>query len=137
MYKQYPAWIFRVFTSLIFIYAGFNHLLHTEKIFKRISTSVMYSYISNKGLFLFFLYATGVVMVVAGLLLMAGVQQRKTALALLIVLIPITLSVQLDNLDDLGPFFKNVAISGSLIFLINFKSNENKTYPHNNTGTIH
>jgi putative oxidoreductase len=97
----------------------------------------MYSYISNEGLFLFSIYATGVVMVVAGLLLTAGVQQRKTALALLIVLIPITLSVQLDNLDDLGPFFKNVAISGSLIFLINFKSNENKTFPHSTTGTIH
>jgi putative oxidoreductase len=137
MYKQYPAWILRAFTSLIFIYAGFNHLLYPEKIFKRISTSVMYSYISNEGLFLFSIYATGVVMVVAGLLLTAGVQQRKTALALLIVLIPITLSVQLDNLDDLGPFFKNVAISGSLIFLINFKSNENKTFPHSTTGTIH
>ena len=35
-------------------------------------------------------------------------------------------SVQLDNLKDLGPFFKNVAIAGSLLFIFNYKQNENK-----------
>lgn len=63
-------------------------------------------------------------MIVAGLMLAAEWKDRKAAIALLIVLIPITISVQLDNLKDLGPFFKNVAIAGSLFFIINHKQNE-------------
>ena len=72
---------------------------------------------------------SGLIMVTGGIFLLLGFMQRKVALALLMMLIPITLSVQLDNLNDLGPFFKNVAIAGSLIFIINFKQYETQTSP--------
>ena len=65
-------------------------------------------------------------MLIAGTLLAAGYYEKKAAIILLLVLIPITISAQLDNLKDLGAFFKNVAIAGSLLFIINYKQNENK-----------
>lgn len=63
-------------------------------------------------------------MVIAGILLAAGFKQKWAASLLLLMLIPITLIVQLENLNDLGPFFKNVAIAGSLLFIINYKKHE-------------
>ena len=65
-------------------------------------------------------------MVIAGVVLLAGIKQKIAAILLLFILISITLTVQLENLNDLGPFFKNVAIAGSLLFIINYKSNESK-----------
>ena len=66
-------------------------------------------------------------MFTGGIALLAGYKNRLAAMVLLIMLIPITLTVQLDNFSDLGPFFKNVAIAGSLLFIINYKSNEHET----------
>lgn len=121
--------LFRAFTSLIFIYAGLNHFLKAEKIFTRISKSDLYGMIPNEILFKTAILMSGLIMVTGGIFLLLGFMQRKVALALLMMLIPITLSVQLDNLNDLGPFFKNVAIAGSLIFIINFKQYETQTSP--------
>jgi putative oxidoreductase len=116
--------VFRSLTSLLFLYAGSKHLLHPDKILNRISQSTAYSFIENESFFKFSIYASGLIMVVASLLLLAGYQQRKAALLLLLVLVPITLTVQLENLNDLGPFFKNVAISGSLLLIIKNKKHE-------------
>ncbi len=128
--------LFRAFTSLIFVYAGLNHFLQSGKIFNRLSKSDIYEIIPNENLFKVAIMISGFIMVTGGIFLMMGFLQRKVAIALLFMLIPITLSVQLDNLNDLGPFFKNVAIAGSLIFIINFKQYEIQTSPvrhHNNT----
>lgn len=66
-------------------------------------------------------------MFIGGVALLLGYKNKTAAIILLVMLIPITLSVQLDKLSDLGPFFKNVAIAGSLLFIINSKSNEDQT----------
>lgn len=67
-----------------------------------------------------------IAMLVGGIALSAGYQNKLAAIVLLIMLIPLTLTVHLENFSDPGPFFKNVAIAGSLLFIINYKSNELK-----------
>lgn len=63
-------------------------------------------------------------MIIGAIMLITNFRVKYAAAALLLVLVPITLSVQLDNLQDLGPFFKNVAISGSLLLIIKSKQHE-------------
>ena len=118
--------LFRILTSLIFLYAGIGHVLQAEKILGKFSKLQFYTYIPEGSTTLMLIYISGIVMLIAGGLLAAGYYEKKAAIILLLVLIPITISVQLDNLKDLGPFFKNVAIAGSLLFIINYKQNENK-----------
>jgi putative oxidoreductase len=125
MKKQQYA-LFRILTSTIFLYAGIGHVFNAGKILAKLSATQFYSMMPEKSIITFLIYLSGLVMVAAGLMLAAGWKEKKAAAALLIVLIPITISVQLDNFKDLGPFFKNVAIAGSLLFIINYKQNENK-----------
>jgi putative oxidoreductase len=125
--RKHPFTMLRVFTSLIFIYASTNHFFNQEKIFAKLSKTAAYQLIQNEGLFKASILLSGITMFVGGIALLAGYKNKLAALLLLGMLIPITLTVQLDNLSDLGPFFKNVAIAGSLLFIINYKKNEIKT----------
>ena len=54
-----------------------------------------------------------------GFLLVINQYTRYAAILLLALLIPITISVQLQGFQTLGPLFKNVAIAGALLFFIN------------------
>ncbi len=125
--------LFRVFTSIIFLYAGIGHVINKEKILTKLSSTQFYNVLPEKQILGMLIFLSGIVMIVAGIMLATGYKQKLAATVLLLVLIPITLSVQLENLKDLGPFFKNVAIAGSLLFIINHKKqiNENK-----NTRTV-
>jgi putative oxidoreductase len=118
--------LFRALTSSIFIYAGMNHLFHPEKILNKVAKSRIFETLDSPTLFAASIQVSGIAMAIAGVLLLAGIKQRVAAILLLSILISITLMVQLENLNDLGPFFKNVAIAGSLLFIINYKSNESK-----------
>lgn len=121
MHKSWHFVLFRALTSLIFLYAGFKHLLHAEKIFGRIQQCSLYKLMPSQALFTLLVTVSGVVMIVAAAFLLVGKYQKWAAAILLIVLAGITLTIQLEDLNDLGPFFKNVAIAGSLLFL--FKNN--------------
>ena len=116
--------LFRVLTSFIFIYAGTNHLLHPEKILAKVAKGTAYQLLNMPSVFSVSILWSGVAMVVFGVLLSIGYKQRLAALVLLAMLIPITLMAQLDNLHDLGPFFKNMALTGSLLFILNYKAHE-------------
>lgn len=129
-------WLFRSLTSFIFIYGGINHLSHPEGIFKRIASSTIYSYLQYSELFRVAILLSGLLMVVGGLALMLGFKSRIAALLLLSILIPITLTTQLENLNDLGPFFKNVAIAGSLLLIIKYKKNETKEHSNPSISSI-
>lgn len=120
---------FRLLTSLIFIYAGSKHVLHTGKILMRLKQTALYELMGSDILLTAMIIASGVIMMAGGICLLLGWRQKQTAFALLLMLIPITLSVQLDNLNDLGPFFKNLAISGSLILLMNEKYSQTQNNP--------
>jgi putative oxidoreductase len=80
---------------------------------------------------------SGAVMVMAGMALLIGYKSRVAAWLLLAMLIPITISTQLENLNDLGPFFKNVAITGSLLLIINRKKYETKNDHTDNSNAVH
>jgi putative oxidoreductase len=125
--------LFRILTSIIFLYAGIGHLLNEGKILSKLSSTQFYTMLPEKSFIIALIYLSGIVMVAAGIMLAAGLKEKLAATALLLVLIPITLSVQMENLKDLGPFFKNVAIAGSLLFIIYNK----KQYESKNTRIIH
>ncbi len=116
--------LFRLMTSLIFLYAGIGHLFNGDKILARLSKSSLYGIIDNAAIFTTSILLTGLIMIAGAIMLIANYKVKYAAIALLLVLIPITISVQLDNLKDLGPFFKNVAISGSLLLLVKSKQHE-------------
>jgi putative oxidoreductase len=116
--------IFRTLTSTIFIYAGMNHLIQPEKILSKLSGSTVYDFLNSPFIFSLSVMLSGLAMIIGGILLAIGYRQRLAAVVLLLILIPITITVQLESLSNLGPFFKNVAIAGSLLFIINYKQNE-------------
>jgi len=69
---------------------------------------------------------SGVVMLIAGIALLIGFKTRIAAIVLIAILIPITLTVQVGQVETLGPLFKNVALLGALLFFsinsnLNFK----------------
>ncbi|PKD16170.1 hypothetical protein APR41_10290 [Salegentibacter salinarum] len=110
--------VLRGMLSGIFLVASFNHLLNLEKTVNRIDQA------NFKGIAYFFgnpellVMISGIVMLIAGVALLLGFKTRWTAAVLLAILIPITLTVQVGQITTLGPLFKNVAISGGLLFFI-------------------
>ncbi len=134
--KTNPFTVLRVFTSLIFIYASTNHFFQSEKIFNKLSTTAVYGFLQNENLFKASILLSGILMLIGGVALLLGYKNKVAAIILLVMLVPITLSVQLDKPGDLGPFFKNVAIAGSLLFIINYRSNENQTPFARSSNTV-
>ncbi|HSP12008.1 MAG TPA: DoxX family protein [Salegentibacter sp.] len=110
--------IFRVLLSGIFLVASFNHLLNIEGTVKKMDQA------SFKGIAYFFgnpellVILSGVTMLIAGFALLIGFKTRYAAIILALVLLPITLTVQVGQINTLGPLFKNIAIMGGLIFFI-------------------
>lgn len=66
---------------------------------------------------------SGIVMLTADTALLIGFKNWIAAIILFAVLIPITLTIQLGQVETMGPLFKNVAILGSFLFsvLIHFQ----------------
>ncbi|PJX25222.1 hypothetical protein CAP47_02320 [Psychroflexus sp. S27] len=106
--------------SLIFIVASISHLLQLEKTVGRIE-SAKFGMIGNlMGPPEVAVITSGIIMLIAGLALLIGFKTKLAAIALIIVLIPITLTIQIGQVSSLGPLFKNVAILGGLlIFALN------------------
>ncbi|MGO3689700.1 MAG: DoxX family protein [Psychroflexus halocasei] len=112
--------LLRMMLSLIFIVASLNHLLQLEKTVGRIE-SAKFGMIGNlMGPPEVAVIASGIIMLIAGLSLLIGFKTKLAAIALIIVLIPITLTIQIGQVSSLGPLFKNVAILGGLlVFALN------------------
>ncbi|WP_142785057.1 DoxX family protein [Changchengzhania lutea] len=110
--------LLRVLVSGIFLVAGTNHVLNIEKTAKRIEQA------SFKGIAYFFgepqllIVVSGIIMVTAGFLFLIGFKTKWAAIILMMVLIPITLTVQVGQITTLGPLFKNIAILGGLLFFV-------------------
>src|SRR5687768_5483368 len=125
--------LFRFLTSLIFFYAGIKHLTRPEGILKRVANSATYAYINQPYLFKAAILISGIIMIAGALMLVVGFKTRMAAMLLLSIIITITLATQLEDLKDLVPFFKNIAIMGSLLLIINNQKNEIKKYRTDNT----
>ena len=125
--------VLRPMLSGIFLIASANHLLNVEQTAKRINTASFkdFAYLFGDPEILVIL--SGIAMLVAGLVFLAGYQTRWAALVLLMVLIPITITIQMGQANTLGPLFKNIAIMGGLLFFImndfqkQTKTSESKT----------
>ncbi len=118
--------VLRIMLSGIFLVAGINHVAVPEGVAKRLTASVMYeffpAFIDPKALVI----AVGIGLLIGGLLLLANRFTRYAAMLLLALLVPITVSVQLQGLETIGPLFKNVAIAGALLFFIKNQFNDNR-----------
>lgn len=108
--------ILRILLSLIFIVASTSHFFKLEQTVKRIEAA-NFSFIANiVGTPEIAVILSGIVMLIAGVALLIGFKTRVSAIILIAVLIPITLTIQVGQVATLGPLFKNVAILGGLIF---------------------
>ena len=101
--------------SLIFLVAGTGHLLNTGHIAERL-LDAQYGFLATavapaRPLVLL----AGAALLIGGLGLLLGYRTRWAALLLILVVIPITITIQIGR-PTLGPLFKNVAIMGGLLF---------------------
>lgn len=110
--------VLRVLTSGIFLVAGAQHLFFPEKTAKRIEQANFTDITHYFGDPQWLVILSGIIMLATGLLFMIGYKTKWMAIILFAVLIPITLTVQVGQLASLGPLFKNIAISGGLLFFI-------------------
>jgi putative oxidoreductase len=60
--------------------------------------------------------ASGIVMLIAGLALLIGFKTKWAAILLILVLIPITFTIQVGQAQTMGPLFKNIGLAGGLLF---------------------
>lgn len=108
--------ILRLMGSLIFIMAGFNHLFKTAGAAARLESAELGYLVTSVAPAETLVILSGVGLVVGGVMLLLGFKTRNAALLLLSILIPITLIVQVGNPEGAGPFFKNIALLGMLVF---------------------
>lgn len=122
--------VLRIMLSGIFLIAGVNHVAFPGHVAKRLMASPVYE---NMLFFMngqILVMATGIGLLAGGIFLLLNRFTRQAAILLLLLLIPITVSVQLQGWSTAGPLFKNVAIAGGLLFFImnDFKSTKTRKY---------
>lgn len=116
--------------SGIFLVAGVNHVAFPGHVAKRLMQSPVHEHVLYFMNTEVLVVMTGVGLLAGGIFLLFNKFTRLAAMVLLVLLIPITISVQLQGWSTAGPLFKNVAIAGALLFFImnNFESNKIKRY---------
>lgn len=110
--------IFRIMLSGIFLVASLNHLLNVEKTLTKMDQGSLKSFAYFFGNPEYLIILSGIAMLIGGIALLIGFKERWAALILLAVLVPITITVQVGQMESLGPLFKNIAIMGGLLFFI-------------------
>lgn len=110
--------LLRILVSGIFLVAGFNHLVNIEKTVQRIEMAEFKGIALIFGNLEFLVILSGIVMLIAGFSFLIGFKTRWSAIVLLLILLPITLTIQVGQINSLGPLFKNIAIAGGLLFFI-------------------
>ena len=118
--------ILRIMVSGIFLMAGANHLIEIDKTVNRIQMAKFKGFAEFFGNLELLVILSGIVMLAAGISFLIGFKTRWAAMVLLAVLIPITITIQIGQVNSLGPLFKNIAIAGGLLFFILNNFNNNK-----------
>lgn len=117
--------VLRVLLSFIFIVASISHFINTENTIQRLEHAKMGYIAQLLGTPKMAVILSGVVMLIASITLLIGFKTRLAALSLIAVLVPITLAVQIGQVESMGPLFKNIALLGGLLF---FSMNSNLTH---------
>ncbi len=107
--------LFRGLLSLIFLVAGTGHLLNTEHIVQRLNDAQWGVLATSIAPAEPLVLLAGGALLIGGLGLLLGAQTRLAAGLLILVVIPITITIQIGR-PTLGPLFKNVAILGGLLY---------------------
>ncbi|HET8886083.1 MAG TPA: DoxX family protein [Salinimicrobium sp.] len=110
--------VFRFMLSGIFLIASSGHLMNVEQTANRIEQANFKGIAYTFGNPELLVVLSGIAMLIGGLSLLIGFKTKWAAMLLLAVLIPITLTIQVGQMNTLGPLFKNIAIMGGLIFFI-------------------
>ena len=110
--------LLRILVSGIFLVAGFNHLVEIEKTVQRIKMAHFKGFAIFFGNLELLVILSGIAMFMAGSSFLIGFKTRWAAIVLLLILLPITLTIQVGQITSLGPLFKNIAIAGGLLFFI-------------------
>lgn len=126
--KKSSVVILRMMLSGIFIVASLNHLFNMKKTVARIEQANFGAIGHVLGSPEVAVVASGIVMLLAGISLLIGFQTKWAAIILLFVLIPITLTIQVGQVQTMGPLFKNIGLAGGLLF---FAMNDLKFYTKN------
>lgn len=114
--KKSSVVILRMMLSGIFIVASLNHLFNVEKTVARIEQANFGAIGQLLGSPEVAVIASGLVMLVAGIALLVGFKTKWAAILLILVLIPITLTIQVGQVQSMGPLFKNIGLAGGLLF---------------------
>lgn len=110
--------LLRITLSGIFIIAGISHLLHPEGVTLRIQNAAHNEFANLFGNPHFLGILAGYVLLIFGIAFLLGIFTRWSAIALFLVLIPITITIQMGNGMMHGPLWKNIALFGGLLFFI-------------------
>ncbi|MEQ9502341.1 MAG: DoxX family membrane protein [Deltaproteobacteria bacterium] len=112
--------VFRVMVASIFVVAGLGHVLRPETMTAKLVAAPVGAWIASVLPADPLMVASGVVLVVAGVVFAVGGRGARTAAwVLLVLLVPITISTHLGKgPDGVGPLFKNVAIAGALLHFV-------------------
>ena len=110
--------VLRVMLSGIFLVAGINDIAVPQGVAKRLMASPMYEYFPAFIHPQVLVIVVGAGLLVGGILLLSNKFTRQAAMLLLILLAPITVSVQMQGIETMAPLFKNIAITGGLLFFI-------------------
>ena len=108
--------LMRVLLSGIFFIAGINHLLFTEKITGRLAQATFREFAIFFGPPETLVMLSGMAMLIGGASLLMGFLTRWAAIGLILIVVPITITIQVGQWATAGPLFKNVAILGGLLF---------------------
>ena len=112
------VFILRSFSSLIFISAGINHLLHPVGVVSRLIESELGTLALWMAPASVLVFLSGIGLIIGGFFYLIGWKTHLSAGLLILLLIPITLTVQVSGDGVSGPFFKNIALLGTLIFFM-------------------
>ncbi len=110
--------VLRIMLSGIFLVAGANHLFNVEGTVNKMDQASLKGMAYTLGNPEYMIVLSGIVMLISGICLLIGYKTRYAAAILGLVLIPITITVQVGQMNSLGPLFKNIAIMGALLFFI-------------------
>lgn len=113
--RSWPDPIFRVATALIFIVGGIGHFGAHAYMLERMRESPWNNAVNMIGNPSWLLWMSGAVFVVFGIALALGFLTRISALLILLTLIPVTITQHVAP-GHMGPFFKNIAIMGALLY---------------------